>query len=429
MSKIVLGYERFSKNSEPLWNFNGRCVPNSKIYPEDVMEPFNITMKSWFTEIVTPEKLSSDVSTLQYLFGYVNNNKMHEYKLVSEIEPGTQYFYPINVLSMWLYSNYVSEISISKKVHEDALNGNAYIIFIYTTEGDIINFQDKFRELVSKLGLPKEQIYLLHGDLETARYINEPYMYVPIHEMHWWLHHIDATNDFADETKIEKLFLCYNRTLRPHKLLLLAQLVNANLIDSGVLSAGKFGRGTLEHVLLSNNLRMDDQRKELFYSLSNTSPDDKKFPLDNPAQQTVVDHYNKTFLSLTVETLEIPLFFSEKTYKPILHKHPFILVGAQGMLKKLKEFGFRTFNQWWDESYDDAINMQDRIQKIIEILSKLNHLDIDTLKLYRRQMQDTLEHNYQTLQAMFDNKDYHTYTEVYKALCVISDTHKGKLNV
>ena len=120
--------------------------------------------------------------------------------------------------------------------------------------------------------------------------------------------------------------------------------------------------------------------------------------------------------------MEIPLFFSEKTYKPILHRHPFMLVGTQGMLKKLKSFGFQTFNKWWDESYDDEPTMQGRVIKIIEVLSKLNSMSITELKAMRNEMNEILEHNYQNLQKMFDNKDYHAYSEILKILVNLKDS-------
>ena len=141
MDKIVLAYEKFATNGCPIYSFNGRHLPNSISYPDHIMEPYNPTMKLWFKEILTPEKMSSSEPPTSYLFGFVHNNKVHEYKLVDEIEVGTKYFYPIHVLSMWLYTSFVTEISINPKVRNDVLTGNAYIVFIYTSEGLIFNSQ------------------------------------------------------------------------------------------------------------------------------------------------------------------------------------------------------------------------------------------------------------------------------------------------
>jgi len=50
---------------------------------------------------------------------------------------------------------------------------------------------------------------------------------------------------------------------------------------------------------------------------------------------------------------------------------PFILVGTQGSLQYLRSYGFKTFGDIWDESYDDADDST-RIQKIAELLKYLD---------------------------------------------------------
>ena len=37
-------------------------------------------------------------------------------------------------------------------------------------------------------------------------------------------------------------------------------------------------------------------------------------------------------------------YISEKTVKPIGHKHPFIVMGSVGTLKELRREGFKTFH-------------------------------------------------------------------------------------
>ena len=35
------------------------------------------------------------------------------------------------------------------------------------------------------------------------------------------------------------------------------------------------------------------------------------------------------------------------------HCHPFVMVSKKGTLKYLRDIGFKTFGDFWDESYDD----------------------------------------------------------------------------
>ena len=46
------------------------------------------------------------------------------------------------------------------------------------------------------------------------------------------------------------------------------------------------------------------------------------------------------------------VFLTEKTFKPIILKMGFLIAGCTGSLKKLKDLGFKTFSDYWDESYD-----------------------------------------------------------------------------
>ena len=97
------------------------------------------------------------------------------------------------------------------------------------------------------------------------------------------------------------------------------------------------------------------------YLISNPDADQIDLPNDDDFKEIVnkdfisailkVDEKNisDTYFSLVTETG----FLSEKTFKLIYFGHPFILVGETGILKDLKELGYRTFDCVFDESYDD----------------------------------------------------------------------------
>lgn len=82
---------------------------------------------------------------------------------------------------------------------------------------------------------------------------------------------------------------------------------------------------------------------------------------------------------------------TEKTYKAIMLKMPFILVGTQYSLKVLKQQGYKTFNNLWDESYDNIYNFDDRINAVVELVKELRTKNLKKLVLDNL---DILEHNY-----------------------------------
>ena len=105
--------------------------------------------------------------------------------------------------------------------------------------------------------------------------------------------------------------------------------------------------------------------------------------------------YKEIFVDLVTETVyNYPYaFISEKTIRPIVLGRPFIIVGAPGTLKWLQELGFKTFSDYWDESYDNITDPNKRFHKICKTIETINNLGLDTCQKFLRLMQDILIHN------------------------------------
>ena len=65
-------------------------------------------------------------------------------------------------------------------------------------------------------------------------------------------------------------------------------------------------------------------------------------------------------------------FVTEKTFKPMIMAHPFIVMAPRHHLRNLKALGFETFSTIIDESYDDSDDGMDRAGKIGELLESLD---------------------------------------------------------
>jgi hypothetical protein len=63
---------------------------------------------------------------------------------------------------------------------------------------------------------------------------------------------------------------------------------------------------------------------------------------------------------------------TEKTFKPIAMGMPFVLSAPTGSLKYLKQYGFKTFDSVWDESYDNYKKDTGRIIVLSDLLKKLD---------------------------------------------------------
>jgi hypothetical protein len=106
-------------------------------------------------------------------------------------------------------------------------------------------------------------------------------------------------------------------------------------------------------------------------------------------------YYEDCFCSIVTETYaaeEVP-FFTEKTFKPILFFQPFLIHGNVGCLKELKSIGFKTFDQWWDESYDELFAHQ-RFEAMLKVILEISEWSIEKINKTYQEMLPILEHNH-----------------------------------
>lgn len=107
-------------------------------------------------------------------------------------------------------------------------------------------------------------------------------------------------------------------------------------------------------------------------------------------------HINsKSFLTVVSETRFVSPMpnISEKTLKPIIALRPFVLLAPPGSLKLLKSLGFKTFDNWWDESYDLETDHVKRLEKVYNIVSNINNMSNTKLHSMLGAMSNVLVHN------------------------------------
>lgn len=116
----------------------------------------------------------------------------------------------------------------------------------------------------------------------------------------------------------------------------------------------------------------------------------------------ILSYYNDFFVDVVAETYSngLTFFITEKTIRPIFGMTPFILFGPQSFLSTLKsDYGFKTFDRWWDESYDNYQNY-DRIKKMYQVIDYIDSKSNKELQDMYDDMTDTLEYNFNRLQEL-----------------------------
>ena len=105
--------------------------------------------------------------------------------------------------------------------------------------------------------------------------------------------------------------------------------------------------------------------------------------------------WQKSFIHLVTETIfyHKKLHLTEKIFRPIVSQRPFVLAAAPGNLAYLREYGFQTFDQWIDESYDLEFDNDKRLSMIVDQVGKICALSLTELTSMLSDMRSVLDHN------------------------------------
>jgi hypothetical protein len=204
---------------------------------------------------------------------------------------------------------------------------------------------------------------------------------------------------------VQKPFLLLNHLFRDHRsyrIALLARLVQKNVAHLGAVSFhGTWSDCKAEidctHSLLSGKDKMliEDCASEL-QSLPWTI--DTEYPngdLSARFGHQELGLWQQALFHIVTETVfyQYKKHLTEKIFKPIVSRRPFILVGAPGNLAYLRSYGFKTFSSWINESYDDVEDSEQRLDMISDEIHRIANLSTFDLIQMEQEMLPTLEHN------------------------------------
>ena len=88
------------------------------------------------------------------------------------------------------------------------------------------------------------------------------------------------------------------------------------------------------------------------------------------------------------------LHITEKTFKAIALEMPFVLLAPAGSLEYLRSYGFRTFGNVFDESYDTETDDIKRAELVVQLLKDLDSMSWSERQQIHRACLSAVEHNY-----------------------------------
>jgi len=221
--------------------------------------------------------------------------------------------------------------------------------------------------------------------------------------------------DNLKNKKFTKVFITLNRLVtqdRSYRLWLVAALLERGLDKQGLISCAlqdSFG-GTWKNEIFDTKSQLTKEQRKLIYRQFSKLTSDLNLDFDNTPGMASAEMgiqqmklFQQAFVHIVTETVYYPnnLHLTEKIFRPIVVYRPFILVGAQGNLAYLKRYGFQTFDQWWDESYDAEPDAERRLAMVVEQIEQLCRLSPSELDAMYQEMLPVLEHNRQHFYSKF----------------------------
>ena len=356
---------------------------------------------------------------------YGKDPRAHRFKNLTDFS----YWY-IEVLYTWrggddLIKNF--EDFIPPEILENIKHDDETKLLLYSVEPVNIIVENIY-QFITKFGIPESKILLMcelvdindEVELVANKYNLSPIdtCFASVDEVAISIQIMLYKFTFQNLTTLEKKnydksFINLNRRWRSHRPLFVSLLCCHDLLDKGYVSLSS----TTEYSytwpetasLLVESIKDPDVSALLIanYNKIANIPDltvDTDDLSVNPVRlvdfNNTVDFYKNTYFSIVSETCyfeDVGRFLTEKTFKAIAHKHPFLMIGPPNTLDTLRQLKYKTFHPFIDESYDAEPDHIKRMKMIIEETRRLSSMSQSELYDWIDNVKPIVEHNFKAL--------------------------------
>ena len=243
----------------------------------------------------------------------------------------------------------------------------------YEKEKTLVGFTLELYARAQYFRLSDDEFSLIYREKDIA--INHEYKGEPKNYKKWLL-------NLDNVEPRPYTFLNYNGTLPGHKLKLLSEIYSRDLEKYFLLSATNRNGSDIETLkeVLNEYDGTDDPKlfdklpiylditKDMDSNLSSFKHGVYHSEIGNSNPKKI--HYDKTYFSVISETSHNCKRLVGDPWKCMI-LHPFILNAGAGSLELFKSFGFKSFPNVFDESYDDIIDNNTRHKFIVNEVERI----------------------------------------------------------
>lgn len=344
--------------------------------------------------------------------------------------------YYIEYFGNYCFKTFNIEDYIPKYVFDLIKNKEAFLLLHNTGHGYHESVENIYNEVLLKYNIPFEQVIISSesADMHEAGIFYSKKYNLPMLKYLWatefegyYSHyaktHIVNFNRFEIK-HYDKKFLSLNGFYRQHRAALISLFQCLNLLDKGLISYNikdgglsptetyNFMHEFFDHIhevkeMLNNN-------QDVLLKLNSILLDR---PFNSGENLAVImpehdSYFNDTYFSIITETNFPPFdpvyhkpelpnrvgrLLSEKIFRAIYFKHPFIMVSNPYTLKLLKYLGYKTFEGIIDESYDEELDNSKRIYMIAKEVERLSNFSDTEVNDFISKVKDICEYNFEVL--------------------------------
>jgi hypothetical protein len=236
--------------------------------------------------------------------------------------------------------------------------------------------------------------------------------------------------------QFSKVFITFNNLYtkkRSYRLDMIARLYEKGIADQGYISMNpKDAKQQIKREILSRDSLLSKEARIRIAKTLLPTPPVLTIDTDNMhgglSTEPALAAWTSALWHIVTETIyyDDKLHLTEKIFKPIVSHRPFILAAAPGNLAYLKSYGFRTFDRWIDESYDNEQDPDLRMSMIVAEVERLCKLSPEELQTMYNEMQEVLDHNFFWFYEGFKEKIVNELVDNFKR-CLIN--HNAGRNI
>jgi len=263
------------------------------------------------------------------------------------------------------------------------------IIIFMGDEAVTTDISNQYEEFFDSIGLTMDKVLLFHSNANLNRkgYYFIDYFFTECKGL-LKSNKYSFSESIDFNIKKEKIYNCLNHSANQHRTFVFDNLKSKGLLKKGFVSYVDNG------IYLPTNFESNP-----------TEDQDWRWSTILP------EIISKTYFNVVTETHHDiepdfdSLFITEKICKALITQ-PFILVGNVGMLEYLRNKGFETYSELFDESYDLITNPNERLNFVLDEVEKVCNMDIEELEKIYKSVLWKVEHN-RNVMLNFKDDDYY----------------------